>query len=152
MTTTMGVIILPFLLAQAQDWLSQNGALLVAVLALMGTVATGYWGWKQKRTPTGEAQLDDERQYRMELRSENKDQKAEIVALNKQVDELVTQNRQLRREIEELSDIKEQLEAQNKMLLEEKERTAQRIKELEADVLRLTRQVGQLEQRRTPRT
>lgn len=135
------------MLAQAneENWLAQNGALLVAVLALIGTVVTGWWGWKQKRTPTGEAQLDDERQYRLELRSENRDLKAEVTAIEALNDTLTDQNRQLRKENTQLTEIKEGLEKQCALLVEEKTQRDLEIVALKEDVLRLHRLVTKLE-------
>ena len=137
---------------QARGWLEENGALIVAVLALIGSLGTGYWGWKQKRTPTGEAQLDDERQYRLELRAENKDLKAEVVELEKLNDALNTQNKQLRKENEQLAEIRAKLEAQNTLLVEQAQHRDREIQALKEDVARLTRDVTRLERRREPRT
>lgn len=145
----MSSIVFPllYLLAQAneQGWLAQNGALLVAVLALMGTAVTGWWGWKQKRTPTGESQLDDERQYRLELRSENRDIKAEVQAIEVLNDTLTDQNRQLRKENAALLEIREQLEKQCALLMEEKKQRDVEVSALKEDVLRLHRLVTKLE-------
>lgn len=136
-----------YILAQAneRDWLAQNGALLVAVLALMGTAVTGWWGWRQKKTPTGEAQLDDERQYRLELRSENRDLKAEIAEVEKLNDNLTMQNRELRKENANLSEIRDQLEKQCALLVEEKKQRDVEVAALKEDVLRLHRLVTKLE-------
>lgn len=136
-----------YLLAQTNtdNWLAQNGAFLVAVLALMGSALTGWWGWKQKRTPTGEAQLDDERQYRLELRGENRDLKAEVAAIEVLNDTLTDQNRQLRKENAHLSEIKESLEKQCAILVEEKAQRDQEVAALKEDVLRLHRLVTRLE-------
>lgn len=136
-----------YLLAQASEdnWLAQNGALLVAVLSLVGSALAGWWGWKQKRTPTGEAQLDDERQYRLELRSENRDLKSEIQAIEVLNDTLTDQNRQLRKENASLTEIKENLERQLVMLTEEKAQRDIEVAALKEDVLRLHRLVTKLE-------
>jgi dephospho-CoA kinase len=142
-------------LMQTRGWLEDNGALIVAGLALMGTMATGYWGWKQKRTPTGEAQLDDERQYRMELRAEVKEKRVEVAELEKLTDALTTQNKQLQRENEKLIEIKDMLEANNKALQEkvsqlmaEVGQQKARITELNGSIADLTLTVKELERRR----
>jgi predicted RNase H-like nuclease (RuvC/YqgF family) len=135
-------------LMQTRGWLEDNGALIVAGLALMGTMATGYWGWKQKRTPTGEAQLDDERQYRMELRTEVKEQRVEIAELEKLNDTLTLQNKQLQRENEQLAEIRAKLELQNQTLIEQAAQRDKEIASLKEDVYRLNRQVSELERRR----
>lgn len=146
-------IIQPYIaLLQTQDWLAQNGALLISVVALLSAVATGVIGIKQKRTPTGEAQLDDERQYRHELRSENKDLKVELAEVEKLNDNLTTQNKQLQKENDTLTAIKLQLEEQNRTLIEQAAQRDKEIRELKEDVARLTRDVTRLERRREPRT
>ena len=150
----------PFIvLLQSQDWFATNGALLVAVVALVSAIATGIIGIKQKRTPTGEAQLDDERQYRLELRSENRDLKAEVAAVEKLNDTLTAQNRQLQKENEKLTEIKETLEVNNQSLQEkvvelmaEVKRQAAKITELNGSIADLTLKVKGLERRREPRT
>ena len=139
-------------LQQSQDWLAQNGALLVAVVALISALGTGIIGIKQKRTPTGEAQLDDERQYRLELRSENKDLKAELSEVEKLNDNLTTQNKQLKRENDTLTEIKVKLEEQNRILIEQAAHRDKEIQALKEDIQRLTRDVTRLERRREPRT
>lgn len=141
------VWVVQFVQAQAETrgWLEANGALVVSVLALLGSAATGYWGWRQKKQPTGEAQLDDERQYRLELRSENRDLKAEIMEVEKLNDNLTTQNRELRKENTNLSEIKDKLEKQIGLLVEEKKQRDVEVAALKEDVLRLHRLVTKLE-------
>lgn len=144
--------------AESRGWLEQNGALIVAVLALLGTVATGYWGWRQKKQPTGEAQLDDERQYRQELRTENRDVKAEILEVRKLNKALNLQNDELLKENASLLSIKSELEGQNRkldeqitLLLDEARKRDAKITELNASIADLIIKVQSLERRRTDR-
>lgn len=127
------------------DWLARYGSLILAILAIFGTGVTGYWGWQQKKTPTGEAKLDDERQYRLELRTENRDLKAELAEVEKLNDNLSSLNRELRKENQSLRGIKEGLDVHLKILVDEKAQRDAEVLELKENVVRLSRQVTRLE-------
>lgn len=93
--------------AQAQGWFEQNSGIIIAIIAILGTAVQGYMGTRQKRTPTGEAQLDDERAYRLELRTENRDLRTEKVALEDENDVLRAKNRELDNQVGVMRDAQE---------------------------------------------
>ena len=118
---------------------------IIALIALLGTALTGWWGYRQRKTVSGDTDLQFRQQFSEGIQKANIELERGHKELEKSNRELEEQNRVLTRQNAKLDELNQAQAEQIASLKAEAAMRTQQIAILEQNILSLNRRITQLE-------